>query len=212
MKFGFKITASGGAVPSALTGVDLHLPAGMELSSSTLGQVTCHSEALIAQGVSGCARNSLMGLGTALVEMSIESELIRETTSIAAFIGPSENEHTVILFYAEGNTPVQTFLVFPGQLLPDSGAYGGRLDTVVPLIESLPGAPDVAVVSFQSTIGPNHVVYYDHRHGRVVHFQPRGIAIPTRCPSGGFPFSADFSFLDGSHVTARRAVRCPHRR
>jgi hypothetical protein len=211
MEFGFKIAATEGAVPSPLIDLDLHLPAGMELSSSTLGQVTCHSEALIAEGVSGCPPNSLMGRGTALVEVPTSYPL-RETATVAAFMGPSENNHTVVLFYTEGVTPIAAQFVFPGQLLPDSGVYGGRLDTAIPLIPSVPGAPDVAVVRFQSTIGPSHVVYYAHHHGRAVPFRPQGIAIPTKCPPGGFPISADFSFLDGSHITARRPIPCPHRR
>jgi hypothetical protein len=212
MEFGFKIAATGGAVPSALINVDLQLPAGMELSSSTLGEVTCSSGTLTGDGVGGCSPNSLMGLGSALVEVPIASEIILETASVAAFMGPSENDHTVVLFYTEGVAPISAAFVFPGQILPDSPPYGGRLDTAIPVIPTLPGGADVSIVSFRSTIGPHHVVYYDHRHGRLVHFSPRGISIPTKCPPGGFPISAEFSFLDGSHITARRSIPCPHRR
>jgi hypothetical protein len=213
IEFGFNIIPTGGAaVPSPLTEVSLHLPAGMDLGSSTLGQDTCHPEALILRGVAGCPRNSLMGLGSALVELLIGGEVIREAASVAAFIGPSEDEHTVVLFYAEGVTPVATEQIFRGQLLPDSRPYGGRLDTMVPLIESVPGADDVSVVRFQSSIGPRHIVYVNRRHGRPVAFSPRGIAIPTVCPPGGFPISADFSFLDGAHITVKRPVRCPRRK
>jgi hypothetical protein len=79
-------------------------------------------------------------------------------------------------------------------------------------VTSVPGGPDVSIVSVQSTIGPSHLTYYKHVHGRLVAFHPRGVSVPERCPHGGFPFAAEFRFQDGSETTAATTVPCPPRR
>jgi hypothetical protein len=82
----------------------------------------------------------------------------------------------------------------------------------VPLVPSLPEAADVAVVRVRSTFGPEHLTYYKRVRGRVVPYKPRGVILPDRCPRGGFPFAATFTFQDGSHASAGTAVPCPHAR
>jgi hypothetical protein len=74
------------------------------------------------------------------------------------------------------------------------------------------GGPDVSIVSVQATIGPSHLTYYKHVHGRLVPFSPRGVSVPERCPRGGFPFAAEFTFQDGSSASAQTTVPCPPRR
>jgi hypothetical protein len=86
----------------------------------------------------------------------------------------------------------------------------GDLRFSVPLVASLPGSPDVAVVRLRVTIG-GKLTYYEHANGRTIAFHPRGIELPRRCPRGGFAFAATFQFLDGSASTARTAVPCPRR-
>jgi hypothetical protein len=42
---------------------------------------------------------------------------------------------------------------------------------------------------------------------------PFGVpATPSSCPRGGFPFVADFTFMDGTTATAKSNVPCPPRR
>jgi hypothetical protein len=69
----------------------------------------------------------------------------------------------------------------------------------------------VSIVSVQTTIGPSHLTYYKHVHGRRVAFRPRGVSVPERCPHGGFPFAAEFTFQDGSTATGVTTVPCPPR-
>src|SRR6185437_12109154 len=99
----------------------------------------------------------------------------------------------VILFYANGLYPISAQLAFTGEVLPDTGRYGSQLATTVPLVASVPFGPDVSIVSVTTTIGPSHLTYYRHVHGRRVPFRPRGVAVPEHCPHGGFPFAATFS-------------------
>jgi hypothetical protein len=79
------------------------------------------------------------------------------------------------------------------------------------LVPSIAGGPPVSILRVRSTIGPNRLTYYRHAHGRLVAYRPRGIEVPERCPRDGFPFAADFGFLDGSHASAHTTVRCPPR-
>lgn len=79
----------------------------------------------------------------------------------------------------------------------------------LPIIPSVPGAPDVAIVSLRVTLGPQGLTYYEQAEGNTFADTPKGILLPTTCPRGGFPFAATFSFLDGSRPAAKAFVPCP---
>jgi hypothetical protein len=209
ISFAFAITGSGGQPPSPLMSVDLHLPAGLGLATTTLGLAVCEPQALLVNGPAGCPNNSRVGYGKATAEVPYGPEVVREEVGVNAFLGHQEGEHLTILFFAEGWEPVFAQIVFPGQILEDRGLYSGRLNTTVPLIPSVPEGPDVSVTRFRSTIGPSHITYYREIGGRMEPFKPRGATVPAHCPSGGFPFAADFAFQDGTHATARHTVACP---
>ncbi len=85
-----------------------------------------------------------------------------------AVAGPSPNGNLVVLFYANGLYPVSAQLAFAGEVLPDTGRFGSQLHTNVPLVTSVPGGPDVSIVEVKTTIGPEHLTYYRHGHGRLV--------------------------------------------
>ncbi len=210
--FGFSLVTSEGVAPPPLTGVNLEMPAGMNYTSTTLGLSICQPAALVAKGLSGCPPNSRLGYGSANVEVPFGTGAGHEIPEIQALSGPSPKGNLVVLFYANGLYPVYAQLAFSGEVLPDTGLFGSQLATIVPLISSVPGGPDVSVLSVTSTIGPSHLTYYRHSHGRLVPFTPRGVAVPERCPKGGFPFAAQFTFLDGSHTAASTTVPCPARR
>jgi hypothetical protein len=150
-----------------------------------------------------------MGYGTALAEIPIGPEIVHENGEIFLIRAPSQNGHIAMLFYAKGVSPVDARIVFPGLVLPAARPFGGLVRIAVPLVPSLPEAPDVAVVQVSSTIGPKHLTYYERVHGKLVAYNPQGILLPDRCPRGGFPFAAAFTFLDGSHASAHSVVPCP---
>lgn len=208
--YGFRITTTSGELPSPVTDIDLHIPAGMGLATSTLGLATCEPTVLLLAGPEGCPASARVGYGNALVQVPSEDGTIKENASVEAEFGPPQNENFVVLFYVQGYSPISAQLVLPGELLPDTSPFSGRLNTAIPLIPTWPYGPDVALISFSSTIGPLGLTYYKHVHGKFVPFHPRGIEVPTNCPRAGFPFAADFSFADGTHATARSVVPCPH--
>jgi hypothetical protein len=207
--FEFHLSTAEGAAPPPLIGMDLRMPAGMNYTTTTLGLAICQPATLLAKGLAGCSPNSRLGYGSALVEVPFGVGNGHEIPEIQAVAGPSPNGNLVVLFYANGREPVYAQLAFSGEVLPDTGPFGSQLAASVPLISSVPGGPDVSVVSVQTTIGPSHLIYYKHVHGRRIPFHPRGVSVPERCPRGGFPFAAEFAFQDGSHVAASTAVPCP---
>jgi hypothetical protein len=212
ISFGFHVQTTEGLAPPPMTSLDLHMPAGINYTTTTLGLAICQPAVLQAKGLAGCSPNSRLGYGSALVEVPFGVGSGHEIPEIQALMGPPNNGNLVVLFYANGVTPVFAQLVFTGEVLPASGAFGSRLFTEVPPIASVSGGPDVSIVSVQSTIGPSHLTYYRHRHGHLVAFRPEGVSVPEHCPRGGFPFSADFGFQDGSRTTANTTVPCPPRR
>jgi hypothetical protein len=210
--FEFQVATTEGLAPPPLTEIDLHLPAGMNYTTTQLGLAICQPANLEKHGLSGCPVNSRLGSGSASVEVPFGTGSGHELPEIQAVMGPPRNGNMVVLFYADGTTPVFAQLVFKGEVLPASGIFGSQLATLVPAIPSVPNGPNVSIISVRSTIGPGHLLYEKRVHGKIVHFHPKGISVPEHCPKGGFPFSATFAFEDGSTTSAAATVPCPTRR
>ncbi len=207
--FGFTIASATGGLPSPLTHVSLRMPKGMNYVTTTLGLAICKPQALVERGIAGCSPNSRLGYGSAFVEVPFGTDAGHEIPEIQALMGPPHEGNIVVLFYANGLAPVYAQIVFAGELLPGEGAFGGNLDTTIPEIKSVTNGPAVSIINVASTIGPSHLTYYKHVHGKLVGYKPQGISLPTKCPHGGFPFSAQFTFFDGSQVIATHSVPCP---
>jgi hypothetical protein len=204
VSFGFQI-AAGDQAPALLTGMDFRYPVNLGIATSGLGVAACPPARLEAYGPAACPANSRMGYGSALVEIPIGPELVRETARVVLLAGPSPDGYLHLLVSATGRSPVIARIVLSTRLLP------GRLQLAVPPIPSLPEGPYVSVLQMRLTLGGN-LIYHESVHGRSVAYRPAGIGLPKSCPRGGFRFSATFSFLDGGHATAHTAVACPRGR
>jgi hypothetical protein len=202
---GFQIVAPAGQIPSPLTGMDFRYPADLGIATSGLGVASCDPARLEADGPSACPPNSIMGYGSASVEVPLGGEVVPETASLVLVAGPSENGYLRLLVCATGLTPVAARIVMPTLLI------AGHLHISVPLVPSLPEGPDVAVVRAQVKLGGN-LTYYERVHGRIIAYHPKGIVLPRRCPRGGFRFSATFGFLNGTQTRAQTGIRCPGHR
>lgn len=211
LSFGFRVTAPGGQVPPALTEIDLSYPHKLGIALSGLGLANCTAAALEASGLEGCQADSIMGFGDATAEISLGSDVVAETVPITILRAPDEEHHIALLFNAVGTTPLNTTAVFPGALLPAPLPYGGTVSIDAPLIPSLPGAPDVAIVALHATLGPAGVTYYEHVAGETLGYQPPGLLLPPTCPKGGFPFAVRFSFVGGAQASASAVDPCPVR-
>ncbi len=207
--FSFTVSTTTGQVPSPLTGVDLLYPANLGIATSGLGLATCTAATLEELGPEGCPSESQMGYGSGLVEVPFGPEILQEAATTRVFMAHLNQGHLGLVFWAVGVTPVAAQIVFPGLVLPAPGPDGGELSTSIPLVPTLPGAPDAAVVKLSTTIGPEHHTYYERVRGKYLPYHPRGIVLPRTCPHGGFKFAASFTFQDTTHASARTAVPCP---
>ena len=210
--FAFTVSTTAGKVPSPLSGVDLLYPANLGLATSGLGLATCTTYILEELGPEGCPSESQMGYGSGLVEVPFGPEILQEAATTKVFMANLSQGHLGLVFYAYGVTPVAAQIVFPGLVLPAPDPYGGDLTTTIPPVPTLPGAPDASVVKLSTTIGPEHITYYERVRGRYLPYHPRGIVLPRTCPPGGFEFAARFTFQDATHASARTTVPCPSRR
>jgi hypothetical protein len=207
--FGFTLATTSGQVPSPLTSLDLYYPDNLGIGTSGLGLETCSPAILERYGPEGCPSQSQMGYGKGVVEIPFGPEILTETAQTTIFMAHVHDGHLGLLFYANGHSPVAAQIVFHGVVLPASSPFGGDLATTIPLVPTLPEAPNASVVQLRSTIGPLHLTYYERTRGRYRGYHPRGIVLPRACPRGGFRFAASFAFENGSHTSARTAVPCP---
>lgn len=208
LQFGFAFSAPPGQVPPPLTQIELRYPNDLGIGLSGLGLGTCNATKLEVAGPAGCPPDSVMGYGEAFTGIVLGSTVINESAPIVILRAPDRKGQIALLFYSEGTTPVNTRIVFGGLLVPAPLPFGGQVDIGVPLVPTLPGAPDISVIHLHATIGPRGVTYYERLASMTLAYRPRGILLPARCPSGGFPFRAQFTFLDNSQTAARTAVSC----
>jgi hypothetical protein len=207
VEFGIQIAAPADSVPPPLTALDVRYPGNLGVAVSGLGLATCSQARLEAFGPKGCPADARMGQGSALAEIPIGPEIIRETATVTIVRAPANDGHLALLFYANAMTPVNGQIVFPGQLFPTPDR--GRLHIDLPLVPSLPGGPNVAIVGLHATLGPRGLTYYEHVRSKLISYHPNGILLPDRCPRGGFPFAASLTFEDGSHANTHTTVPCP---
>jgi hypothetical protein len=207
--FAFEITSSTKPVPPALVDAELRYPGNLGFALSGLGLATCAPARLAAFGPSACPANSRMGSGAAVAELKAEGLIISEKAGVTIVRGPTREGHLALLFYANGIKPVSAQIVFPGLLIPADAPFGGAVSLSVPLVQSWPEGPDLAIVSLKSTLGPEHLTYYERVKGKSVPYNPEGILLPKVCPRGGFRFAGVFRFVDGSQAVAKTAVPCP---
>jgi hypothetical protein len=208
--FSIRIATPHDSVPPPLTALEVRYPGDLGVAVSGLGLTTCSQAKLEALGVEGCPADSRMGMGNVLAEIQIGPEIERETAEVTIIRAPEQNGQLALLFYASAVSPVSAQLVIPGLLRQTSS--GGSIHLDIPLVPSLPEAPNVAVIQLHATIGPRGLTYYEHIHGKIVPYHPKGVLLPDHCPRVGFPFTAILGFLDGTHANAHTTVPCPKHR
>lgn len=200
----------------------LRFPASLGLATSGLGASICRrapsdfEKVMVrGRGLAGCSPNAVMGRGNARAEIrlgsSVRSEavVIPELARIAMLAGPIEQERFGLVFLANGIRPFGVTLVFGGHIEPAPAPWGG---TLVLGFRPVPNAfeAEVALLAIAFEIGAPEIRYRERRAGRTVTYRPEGIVLPPTCPrGGGFPFSADLAFHDGSRARARTLIRCP---
>ncbi|HEY3828135.1 MAG TPA: hypothetical protein VGL57_02955 [Solirubrobacteraceae bacterium] len=191
-------TSNEAGLPTPLRRAILRLPAGLSLDIPTLR--SCGLAQLQAHGASGCPAQSAIGHGYALVAGSLGSQIATERVSLLAFLGPPRNLQPTFDILSQGYKPIGAQFVLSATNLPASAPYGEELVMSLPPIPTVPNEPDASILTFSLTIGASEP---RHRHGATT------VIVPSRCPPGGLPFAAEFSYADGSVSSAFATTPCP---
>ncbi len=186
----------------ALRTVELRFPSNLGFATSGLGLADCDPVRLELEGAVACPANSKMGTGAAVVGVAFGTDEVDEQVTLSLFAAPSSDGYVHVAILAIGKHPIVAHIVMAAVLLP------GRLQISVPLVPSLPGAPDVSVVALSATLG-GELTYYETSKGRTIAYHPRGIGLPASCPRGGWHVGASLTFLAGGVSHASTVVRCP---
>jgi hypothetical protein len=180
--------------PEPLTNLAVHLPAGV--GGSTTGFATCTASTLEMTGGQGCPPGSSAGPeGHVTMLVAFGNEFVLESASILSFFG-SNNE--VELFVA-GHTPVALELIMKGTYTADSAPFGQVFDISMPLVETVPGAPDASTTALTLSLGVSS------RQGST---EFNSVSVPRECPPGGYPWAADATFDNTTTAEARATSPC----
>ncbi len=196
LTFSAQLTGGESGVPSPVQMTIVKFPAGLTLDIPSLR--SCSRARLLAHGPSGCPAGSKVGQGHALAEVLQGPQLTTEDALVWAFVGPPENNEPTLELLGEGFNPAPAKVVVTGIVRPAPAPYGEELVIPIPPIPTLPFASNTSMVSFSLTIGTK---------GRHLPRSANTVIAPARCPAGGFPFAAEFTFADGS--TSSPLARAP---
>ncbi|MFI5010612.1 MAG: hypothetical protein ACHQDY_10085 [Solirubrobacterales bacterium] len=194
----YKITGTEypGGFPAPLIGVNFYTPAGTKLHPQ--GFVTCPLSTLEGNaGPEGCPKKSQASpVGIAGVANEIGGTPVTENATLQAFFAPGGG----LNFYVNGSSPISAQIVAKGHFVTAAAPYGPELVSEVPLVEALPGAPDVSTTSINIKVGAafkqgKKTISYGY--------------LPKKCPKGGFPVKSELKFLGGAVVTVNYKAPCP---
>jgi hypothetical protein len=196
-----------GSVPP-VSAVNVYLPKGVKLHPAGFG--SCTKATLQNIGPSGCPKSSVASpIGSVLGEVTFGTERVPENATLQAFFGPGGH----FLFYTQGSSPVSLEVVSEGQYVRSSGLYSWELETLVPAVATVPGAPLASVSRIHLKAGAAY-----RSHGKVI---PYG-TVPKKgeCPKGGFYGKVEVTFggtfggerefgIPAKTVTSVIRVPCP---
>ncbi len=184
-------------VPSPVHRSVLSLPAGLTLEVPSLR--SCSAARLQARGPEGCPPQSLIGRGHALAKALAGSSVIEEQVALWAFIGPPQGSNPTLELLGEGSTPVPASVVITGTVIPAHAPYGEQLVIPIPPVPSLPSVSETSLANLTLTIGTSGP--HPARSANTV--------VVPRCPAGGWPFAAAFTYADGSSGSTIAKQPCP---
>ncbi len=211
VSLGFHVAPGPSGELPPLSEFALRLPSGMGFASSRLGLATCSEPMLLSGGAGACPHESLIGFGSAQVQVPFDAQAVREVARVSIFMARPVGGHTTTIFYFDGRRPVIAPLALRGEIVTPDGSPDSVLETPIPPILTGPESPEGTMVALRASIGPRRLRYFKRVDHRIVAYRPRGMTLPETCPSGGFPFVAEFRFRDGSSTRARSVVACPPR-
>jgi hypothetical protein len=196
--------------PPPISAVNVYLPKGVVLHQSAFG--SCSEATLKNVGPRGCPKSSVgSALGSVLGEVTFGTTRVPEEASLQAFFAPGGG----LLFFTQGTSPVSIEVVSRGKWARSSGKYSWKLETLVPAVATVPGAPFASVSKIHIKAGAAI-----RKNGKVI---PYG-TVPKKgeCPKGGFFGKTEVTFggtfggerefgIPAKTVTNVVRVPCPRR-
>jgi hypothetical protein len=200
--------------PPPLAGINFYLPKGAKLH--TAGFPTCPVSNLepAGAGPSACPAASKAGpTGEALGYVTLGGERVHEATTIESFYATGGG----LEFFTAGHTPVSLEILSKGHYLSlgGSGGFGPELETEIPLVASVPGAPYASVehikVKAGSARGKKNPPWKSPKPTYYGTVPKKG-----QCPKGGFKLKTEVIFaevggLPRQVVTKEYAAPCPRK-
>jgi len=189
--------------PAPLIGVKVFLPSGTEIHTG--GFTTCPTSYISEEKEPNrCPRGSEAGpVGSVEGEVSIGSERVHEFATLRSFYAPGGG----LNFFTYGHSPTILEIPSTGRYtnVRGTGGKGPEFTALVPLVESLPGAPDASVRVINTIVGSAY-----RRHGRVYYYG----TMPRNCLKNYLPIRTELTFaaLDGlaqTTVAAQYRAPCP---
>ncbi len=195
-----KVKISGteyGGFPSPLTGISFYAPGGAKLHPQ--GFATCSPSVIEQSGPKLCPKRSIAGpAGHAVGVVSFGGERVPETASVQPFFAPNNK----LVVFVDGTTPTLLEILATGHVVSSSFPYGFGFIGEVPLIETVPGAPDASFE--EGTVGLGAA----YRQGKKTISY---VTLPKSCPRHGWLTKSEFHFLGGSTAEASYTMPCPKR-
>jgi hypothetical protein len=195
--------------PSPVTKFMLYAPAGMEIDVHGAG--TCTATTLEQKGPSGCPADSRAGFGGGVGALELPTGTIHEPYTLDFFFASKASGRLRLLVYASAIAPVAVELVLVASQILAPKPYGLGFSVEVPPVSTIPGAPNASIESAFVSVGGANVAYYESVHGKRTLVHLRGMVVPKRCPSGGFPTEGILDFADGTSLTVNPTIPCPQR-
>jgi hypothetical protein len=176
-----------GGFPAPLVGVNVYEPAGTKLHPQ--GFTTCSLATLKSAGAKGCSSKSRFATGSANGVVSFGESRVEESTKISGFFVPGG-----YAFYTQGVSPVLLEFISNSHITNSGAPYGPKIATDVPLVETVPGAPDASVFSIKVSAGAAI-----KKNGKAIYYG----TLPKKCPKGGFPLKSELIFANISALPSR---------
>jgi hypothetical protein len=196
--------------PPPIIGVNFYLPKGSRLHTS--GFPTCSKATLEQFGPIQCRKGSTAGpTGKVQGYVTLGGERVEEGLELSSFYAPGGG----LEFFSKGTSPVAIEILSNGHYvnLGGAGGYGPELETEVPLVMSLPGAPFASVKSITVKAGSAYTTGKG-KHKQTIYYG----RVPTKCPKGGFPIKTEVIFAENGELSKPETVTktykapCPPRK
>jgi hypothetical protein len=187
-----------GGYPPPLIGISVYLPTGVRLHPQ--GFPTCPLKAIVEEKEPRhCPKGSAAGPpGKVSGVVAFGKTQVKEDGEILSFFAPGGGFE----FLTIGHSPVALEIPTTARLLHPGGQgrFGPEFTGEIPLVETVPGAPDASVETIDITIGAGM-----RRHGKPVYYG----TVPRSCPHGGFKAKTEFIFAQGGDPSAPETVTVP---